>query len=162
MATGSHSRRLTLAGIFTALCVIGSYIKLGPLSTAFDSAPGFLAALLLGPVPGAAVCFIGHLTVATLTGFPYGPGFHLLTALAMAGVGALGGFMARRAGPWAAGAAMVVANGVLAPALLSFVPNPLGRGLFAFLLLPLTVAAAANALVAVLAAKVLKRRGFTA
>lgn len=152
-------RSIVWQGTLLALSVIGSYIRLGPMSIAFDAAAGFTAALLLGPGPGSLVCGLGHLTVALLTGFPLTLPVHLATAAAMAGVGALGGLTARRFGHLAGAAALVAANGLLAPALLSLLPNPLGRGLFAALALPLTLAAAANAFVAFLAAAGLKRAG---
>lgn len=152
-------RFLTLSGMLIALSVLGSYIKLGPMSIAFDSAPGFVAALVLGPAAGALVCFLGHMTVATLTVFPLTALFHLCTALAMAGVGALGGLTARRFGPVAAGVAIVLANGMAAPAVLALLPNPMGLGLLGATWLPLTLAAAVNALVAVLVVQGLKRAG---
>ena len=153
------TRRLVVTGLLIALSVIGSYVKFGPFSIALDSAAGFVAALLLGPAAGALVCFLGHLTVAGLTGFPLTPLFHLFTALAMAGVGAAGGLTARRFGPWPAAVVMVLANGFAAPLLLSLLPNPLGAGLLAVLWLPLTLAASANALVAVLVTLALNRTG---
>jgi hypothetical protein len=103
------------------------------------------------------VCFLGHMAVAALTGFPLTPLFHLAVALTMALVGALGGLTARRFPFWAAGGVLIAANGVVAPALLALLPNPMGRGLFAAFVLPLTLAAAANAAVAVIAAIALKR-----
>ncbi|HYG59963.1 MAG TPA: ECF transporter S component [Symbiobacteriaceae bacterium] len=150
------TRRLVAFGLLYALSVIGSYIKVGPMSIALDSAPGFLAALAMGPGPGALICALGHLTVALLTGFPLTPPFHLAVAVTMAGVGALGGFTAARFGRWAGAAVLVAANGVAAPAVLSLLPNPMGRGLFAALLVPLLLGAGVNAVIAAVAAKGLK------
>lgn len=135
----------------------GTYVRLGPGSIAFDSAAGFLAALVLGPGAGALICSLGHLAAAAVTGFPLTLPFHLLIAVSMAGVGALGGAVAVRTNLLAGAVALVLANGVLVPALLSLVPNPMGRALFVTLVLPLTLAATANAVVAVIVARVLKR-----
>lgn len=132
-----------------ALSAIGGLIKLGPYSIALDTAAGFLAALILGPAAGALVCGLGHLASAGTAGFPLSPLFHLLVAAAMAGVGALGGMAASRFGVTAGALALVLANGLLAPGLLALAPNPLGTGLFAALVLPLTLAATANAVLAV-------------
>jgi len=75
--------------VFCALSVIGSFIHLpGPIQTvAFDSAPGFFAALYFGPLDGAAVCGIGHLATSIVNGFPLGI-LHLPIALGLACAGA--------------------------------------------------------------------------
>lgn len=157
-----RTNTLVKLGVLLALSVLGSYIKLGPTSIAFDAMSGFVAALLMGPAAGALICGLGHVAVAAATGFPLTLPFHLAVAVAMAGVGALGGLAARRFGLLAAAAVLVAANGLFAPALLALLPNPLGTGLFAVLALPLTAAAAANAAVAYLVALGLKRAGYAA
>jgi riboflavin transporter len=75
--------------VFCALSVIGSFIHLpGPIQTvAFDSAPGFFAALYFGPLDGAAVSGIGHLATSIINGFPLGI-LHLPIALGLACAGA--------------------------------------------------------------------------
>jgi hypothetical protein len=152
-------RRVTLPSLLIALSLLGSFLRLGFYSIAFDAAAGFLAALVQGPVEGAIVLALGHLCVALVTGFPLTPVFHLAVAVAMALVGILGGVVAKRFG-WIAGAiVLVLANGLLAPLLLAWLPNPLGLGLFAVMTLPLTVGATANAVVALLLAGSLRRLG---
>ncbi|MGA3406539.1 MAG: ECF transporter S component, partial [Candidatus Bathyarchaeia archaeon] len=61
------------------LSVVGSFIHLpGPVQTvAFDSAPGFFAALLYGPLDGAAVCGLGHLATAIVNDAADGQQFFL-------------------------------------------------------------------------------------
>jgi hypothetical protein len=49
----SLARDLTLQALLVALSALGSLIKLGFYSVAFDSTAGFVAALLLGPGVGA-------------------------------------------------------------------------------------------------------------
>lgn len=159
MSPGKRLKRLILVGLLVALSVVGAFIRLGPWSLAFDATAGFVAALLMGPGPGAAVCAIGHLAAAYATGFPLSPPLHLMIALTMALVGAAGGAAAARSGRLTGAALMVVANGVAAPALLTLLPNPLGRGLFLATVLPLTAASALNAAVALLAAAALVRIG---
>jgi len=82
---------------FSALSVVGSFLHLpGPVSTvAFDSAPGFFAALFFGPLDGAAVSGLGHLATAVVNGFPLGI-LHIPIALGLAAAGAVIGFLNRR------------------------------------------------------------------
>lgn len=155
----ASARRLTMMGFLIALSVAGAYVKLGPWSIALDAAAGFLAALRYGPRAGALVCSLGHMAVAVATGFPLTPVFHVVIAVIMAGVGALGGLVAGRFGNMAATVAMVLANGVVSPALLSLLPNPMGTKLFVAMVLPLTLGAAVNGLVAILIASALNRAG---
>lgn len=162
MRQRNATRRMAVLALLIALSALGAYVKIGPGTIAFDSAAGFVAALLLGPVSGAAVCALGHLASALVTGFPLTLPFHLMVAAAMAVVGAVGGLVARRAGPTAGAIALTVANGVGAPAILSLLPNPLGLQLFAVLAAPLTLAAAANAAVALVLVAALRRAGVRA
>jgi uncharacterized membrane protein len=94
MMSKSTSWRGARLAIFTALSAVGSLIKIpSPIgSVAFDSAPGFFVALFSGPLEGAAVCGIGHLATATVSGFPLGY-LHIPIAFGMALAGAAVGFM---------------------------------------------------------------------
>ena len=150
---------LARIAVLVALSGAGAFVKFpSPVGTvAMDAAPGYLAAFALGPTAGALVAAVGHLFSALLTGFPLTVPFHLLVALAMAAAGGSAGWLRRRAGPVAGVVGAVLVNGFLAPWLLAFVPNPLGRGLFLALLLPLVVAALANAVVAAAAERLLAR-----
>ena len=76
--------------VFSALAVVGSFIHLpGPIQTvAFDSAPGFFAALFFGPFDGALVSGIGRLATASINGFPLSV-LHFPRALGLAGAGAV-------------------------------------------------------------------------
>jgi len=60
--------------VFTALSVIGSFITPYPLipSIAFDSSPGFFAALYFGVLDGILITGIGHLVTAVIHSFPLG------------------------------------------------------------------------------------------
>jgi uncharacterized membrane protein len=83
--------------VFCALSVIGSFIHLpGPIQTvAFDSAPGFFAALYFGPLDGAAVSGIGHIATSIINGFPLGI-LHIPIALGLACAGAAIGLVNTR------------------------------------------------------------------
>ena len=79
-------RLLILAALISALCVIGSFIKIpvGTITTAaLDSTPAFLSAAFLPPMYGAAVGAIGHIATAYSSGFPFGP-LHMMVAVEMA------------------------------------------------------------------------------
>lgn len=82
MTDSNRLKRLVLAAMLLALCVIGANIKIMG-SVAFDSAPAFLGAILLGPVFGAFLGVFGHLTSAALAGFPLTLPIHLIIAAAM-------------------------------------------------------------------------------
>lgn len=158
----SAARHTAVLALLITLSAVGAYVKLGPGTIAFDSAAGFVAALLLGPAAGATACALGHLASAVVTGFPLTPQFHLLVALAMGAVGAVGGVAARRAGLTAGAIVLTIANGIGAPAVLALLPNPLGPRLFVALAAPLTLAAAANAAVALALTTAIRRAGVKA
>lgn len=101
-AKGSDGRtnwtyRAARIPVFCALSVIGSFIHLpGQISTvAFDSAPGFFAALYFGPLDGAVVCGIGHLATSIINNFPLGI-LHFPIALGLACAGAAIGWVNTR------------------------------------------------------------------
>lgn len=158
------TRSVTRLGLLIALSGVGAFIKFpSPVGTvAMDAAPGYFAAFAAGPAAGALVAGIGHLFSALLTGFPLTVPFHLLIALVMAATGGLAGWLRRRLGLGAGAAGAVLINGVAAPWLLAFVPNPMGRGLFAALVLPLTVASTANVAMAAASERLLARTRFPA
>lgn len=81
--TKMNTKNLVIAALFIAMSFIGANIKIFG-SIAFDSLPGFLAALLLGPVYGACIGFLGHLLSALTAGFYLTVPIHLVVALSMA------------------------------------------------------------------------------
>jgi len=82
------SVRIARIAIFTALSIIGSFLKPDPASSiAFDSFAGFIVALLFGGVEGALVCGLGHIATAVVSGFPMGI-LHIPIAVGMAIAGA--------------------------------------------------------------------------
>lgn len=100
MRTSPAIRAARLA-IFTALSAAGSLIKIpSPVgSLAFDSAPGFIVALLFGPIEGGLVAGLGHLATAIVSGFPLGI-LHLPIAVGMALAGAAIGLLNRLNKTW--------------------------------------------------------------
>ena len=79
----ADTKKLVIAAFFIALSLVGSYIKIFG-TIAFDSLPGFLAALLLGPVYGAVIGFSGHIFTALTSGFPLSAPMHIVIASTMA------------------------------------------------------------------------------
>lgn len=77
------TRKLTLVSLFIALSFVGANIKIMQ-TIAFDSMPGFLGALILGPVYGAAIGAAGHFLTAFTSGFPFGLPVHLIIMIDMA------------------------------------------------------------------------------
>lgn len=153
-------RRVARIAILVALSAVGAFIKLpSPTGTvALDSAPGYVAAAAFGPGEGAIVGAIGHLASALTTGFPLGLPVHLLVAVAMMLWVAAFGILARRVNMVVAVVIATLLNGVAGAALLL----PIGGvGLFASLVLPLTVGSAINIVIAAAAAKVLDQAGLT-
>ncbi len=88
-------RKMVLSALLIACSFVGANIKvLG--SIAFDSLPGFIGALLLGPAYGAGIGAIGHLLTALLAGFPLTPAVHGITMLIMAATMAIFGGVYKR------------------------------------------------------------------
>ncbi|WP_422447920.1 ECF transporter S component [Thermoanaerobacterium sp. DL9XJH110] len=144
------TKNLVLTGMFIALSAAGAAIKLpSPTGTvAFDSAPGFLAALFLGPGYGAVTAALGHLFTGFLAGFPLTLPLHLIIALEMAVFAWVYGRLKRFSLPLAVVAATLL-NGIVAPA--SFIPLPqFGFGFFAAMVIPLLSASFANVALAAL------------
>jgi len=76
-------KKIVLIGLFIALSAIGANIKIFQ-TVAFDSMPGFLSAIILGPLAGAVVGAIGHLISSTISGFPMSLPVHLAICIDMA------------------------------------------------------------------------------
>jgi hypothetical protein len=78
------ARRIARIAIFTALSVVGAFIKIpSPTGTvALDSVPGYFSALAWGYREGGIVIALGHLATAASVGFPLGA-LHFLIAVLM-------------------------------------------------------------------------------
>ncbi|WP_134701747.1 ECF transporter S component [Ammoniphilus sp. YIM 78166] len=153
-------KRLTMMGIFIALAVVGSYLKIpSPAGTiAFDSAPAFLAALLIGPSAGAIVAFVGHLATSLIAGFPLTVLMHGIIGLIMAGIAILMGWCNTKWGIKPALLLTLLLNGIGSPALFIYVPG-FGWPFFTAMVIPLLVGTALNLFVVGLLYAPLKRRG---
>ncbi|MTI46581.1 MAG: ECF transporter S component [Firmicutes bacterium] len=158
----SSNTRLAYIAMLIALSAVGSLIKIQG-SIAFDSMPGFFAALFLGPVAGALVAGIGHFLSALTSGFPYTLPMHLIVAAEMALFAFIFGWVYRRSNGIIASIVATILNGPVAA--LVVVPTSIFFGLpfngwpLFYLLLPtLTIASAANVILAYVVYKGINRR----
>ncbi len=77
------SKTVAICGLFIALSFILSNVKIAG-SVAFDSMPAFAGGILLGGGYGALIGALGHLLTAALSGFTFTVPVHLMIAGLMA------------------------------------------------------------------------------
>ncbi|OIJ16526.1 alpha-ribazole transporter [Anaerobacillus alkalidiazotrophicus] len=152
-------RKISILGIFIAISVVGSFIKIpSPFGTvAFDSAPAFLAALLLGPTSGALVGFMGHILTSLNVGFPLSIPIHLFISLEMAFVCAVVGIIYKKGFLIPALMVGVLLNGVVLPASFILIPQ-FGVSFFVAMIIPLVIGSALNLIVSGTLVRYLKGR----
>lgn len=151
------ARRLATLAMLIALSTVGANLKIPSITgtPAFDSFPGFLGTLILGPADGALVAALGHLLTAFTAGFPLTLPLHLVIAAGMAAVVALFALFYRLS-PWLGIGVGIALNGLLLPAL--FIPLPgFGKAFFLAMVVPLLIASALNIVVAATAFTSLRR-----
>lgn len=153
------TKQIVLLALFIAMSIVGGYIKLpNPItsSIAFDSLPAYLAALLLGGIPGAIVGFLGHMASAALGGFPLSLPIHILIGIEIAIIMPIFNFCAKKTNIFVAIIVGILLNGVVCPASLILVP---GMGIPVFLgsLIPLITASALNIIICTLIFKPIKK-----
>lgn len=156
----TNVRKLTMVGMLLALSAVGALIKIQG-SIAFDSMPGFFAALFLGPGLGALVAGIGHLLSAMTSGFQLTIPMHLIVAIEMAIFAYAFGWIYKKTNYIVACIVAIILNGPIA-ALLA-VPTSVmlglpfnGWALFSFIIAPLTIASAVNVILAYVVYKLIK------
>jgi uncharacterized membrane protein len=145
----SNSLRVARISIFTALSVIGSFIApYPPISTiAFDSSPGFFAALYFGVLEGALITGLGHVVTAVINGFTLGP-LHFIIAFGMAIAGGAMGLVNKTNKKWGfipAAITAVIINTVLS---VIMVPTMGWTATLTNITIPLLLASSLNAALA--------------
>jgi riboflavin transporter len=142
--------QLVTMGMFIALAMVGSFIKIPSLfgTVALDTAPAFLAALLLGPIVGGIVAFTGHLLTSLNVGLPLTLPIHLLIAAEMALICIVVGFIYKKGRLKLALFVGLLLNGVGAPAL----------PFFTAMVVPLLIGSAVNLIIAWVLVRTLKGR----
>ncbi len=148
--------KLTLIALFIALSAIGSYMMLpGPIgSVALDSAPGFIASVILGGGSGALVLGLGHILTAIRSGLPLGP-IHVIIAILMAGIAPVYCYFWKKYNHWIAGLVGIILNGLVINA---FLIPLLGVPFFMAMIPVLTIGATFNISIATLVVILLERR----
>ena len=145
----SSALRVARISIFTALSVIGSFITPYPVipTIAFDSSPGFFAALYFGVLDGFLITGFGHIVTAFINGFPLGS-LHYIIALGMALAGGAMGLLNKTNKKWGfipAAIAAVTINTVLS---VIMVPEMGWTTTITSVTIPLLIAASLNAVLA--------------
>ena len=143
--------RIARLSIFTALSVVGSFIHPpSPIqSVAFDSSPGFFAALYFGVWDGALISGIGHIVTSIINGFPLGA-YHLPIALSMALAGGAIGAVNKLHKKWGFIPAIIVGVAINTAAVVLVVPLIGWTGAIAFIP-SLLLSASLNGIIAALA-----------
>jgi len=159
---GNKNQILVLMSLLVAFSYLGSLIKLQG-TIALDALPAYLGALLLGPLPGAVIGFMGHLLTAVTSGFPMTVPLHLFIALMMALTVGLFGLTAKKAGVFLASAVGTFMNGPVSTFGAAYIASLLGLGfsgriMFFGLILPLTLTSFVNIFGAVALYKMMKAR----
>lgn len=154
--------RMTYCAMLITLSAVGALIKVQG-TIAFDSMPGFFAALFLGPGAGALVAGIGHLLTAITSGFPLTLPMHIIVAIEMALCGYLFGVVYRKSNGIIASVVAILINGPVAALIAVPVSIVLklpfnGWTLFNVTIIPLTIASIANVILAYLVYKALNRK----
>lgn len=148
----NKTKQLVTMAVFIALSMIGAMIKING-SIALDALPAFLGSIILGPVAGGIIGCIGHLMSAGFAGFPLSLPMHLLVAGEMLVIVAIFGKVYRDGNKLVAIVLGIVLNGPVATFLASQLASILGAefagmAMFYAFIVPLTIAAAVNVILA--------------
>ncbi|WP_069649966.1 ECF transporter S component [Caloranaerobacter ferrireducens] len=154
----NKTMKIVYCGVLIALSAVGALIKIQG-SIAFDSMPGFFAALFLGPSYGALVAGLGHILTAVTSGFPLTLPMHIIIALEMALFGYLFGVFYRKFNYAIAIILAIILNGPIGALVAAFASVLLGLPfsgwvLFYAVIIPLTLASVANIVLAYLIFKI--------
>ncbi|OPJ55975.1 ECF transporter S component [Alkalithermobacter paradoxus] len=148
------TRRITRIGMLVSLSVILSIvIRVPGTSMSLDSFPGYFGAIILSPLDGGIIGFLGHLATALNTGFPLGILTHTIIAIEMFIAVFLFGYIRKKVNTSIAVLVATIINGILCP--LSLAPL-YSMGFFVAVAMPLTIVSFLNIMLAVTLDKGLK------
>ncbi len=158
----SNIQVITRSGLLIGLSAIGAMIKIQG-TIAFDSMPGFFAALFISPMAGGAVASLGHLLTAFTSGFPLTLPMHLMLTVVMGIIAYIFGVIERKVNGVLACVVAILLNGPVATFIAGITASLLGlplsgSAMFTALVIPLTVVAAVNVILAYIIFKVLPRK----
>ena len=148
MSRNMKLRKMILFAVLIALSAVLAYVKIPipPIATlAFDSLPGFVAAALINPIAGGIIGAIGHFFTALYSGFPLGILSHGIIMGTMFITMLVFGLLYRNGMKTLAAIAAVLLNGPLSLVPFIFI---LGWGVVAGMIIPLTIAAFVNVVLA--------------
>ncbi|MEE6450153.1 ECF transporter S component [Gottfriedia acidiceleris] len=162
-----NTKRIVLLSLFIALSAVLSNIKI-VYSIAFDSLPAFLAAMMISPIAGGIVGALGHLLTAITSGFPFTVPVHLFIAIQMLVIVWIFGVLFKKMNQYIAMVVAIILNGPVATLLSGLLIAYLNHSFtvktvssfFILMVVPLTLASAANILLAFILQKVMKRADF--
>ncbi|MFF3024971.1 ECF transporter S component [Gottfriedia sp. NPDC057948] len=162
-----NTKRIVLLSLFIALSAVLSNIKI-VYSIAFDSLPAFLAAMLISPIAGGIVGALGHLLTAITSGFPFTVPVHLFIAIQMLVIVWMFGVLFKKMNQYIAMIVAIILNGPVATLLSGLLIAYLNHSFtvktissfFILMVVPLTLASAANIVLAFILQKVMKRANF--
>jgi len=162
-----NTKRIVLLSLFIALSAVLSNIKI-VYSIAFDSLPAFLAAMLISPIAGGIVGALGHLLTAITSGFPFTVPVHLFIAIQMLVIVWIFGVLFKKMNQYIAMVVAIILNGPVATLLSGLLIAYLNHSFtaktissfFILMVVPLTLASAANIVLAFILQKVMKRANF--
>ncbi|MEH7400931.1 ECF transporter S component [Gottfriedia acidiceleris] len=162
-----NAKRIVLLSLFIALSAVLSNIKI-VYSIAFDSLPAFLAAMMISPIAGGIVGALGHLLTAITSGFPFTVPVHLFIAIQMLVIVWIFGVLFKKMNQYIAMIVAIILNGPVATLLSGLLIAYLNHSFtvktissfFILMVVPLTLASAANIVLAFILQKVMKRANF--
>ena len=146
----TKNQYLVEISLLIAFSYLGSLIKIQG-TIALDALPAYFGALLLGPLAGAIIGFLGHLLTAMTSGFPMSLPLHLFIASSMAVTVGLFGYAAEKVNLTFALLVGALLNGPISTIGASYLAVLLGLGfsgktMFFALVLPLTLTSLVNIL----------------
>ncbi|KQL38988.1 hypothetical protein AN960_11875 [Bacillus sp. FJAT-25509] len=162
-----NTKKIVLLSLFIALSAVLSNIKIF-YSIAFDSLPAFLAAMLISPIAGGIVGALGHLLTAITSGFPFTVPVHLFIAVQMLVIVWIFGVLFKKMNQYIAMIVAIILNGPVATLLSGLLIAYLNHSFtvktvssfFILMVVPLTLASAANIVLAFILQKVMRRANF--
>lgn len=153
---------MTRCGVLIALSAIGAMIKIQG-TIAFDSMPGYFAALYINPIAGGVVAALGHFLTALTSGFPLSLPMHLMLMMIMGVVAYIFGFIGNKINGVIACLIATILNGPVCTAISAVTAKALalpfsGAAMFTALVVPLTIASAVNIVLAFVVHKIIRNK----
>lgn len=159
----SNIKIITRSGLLIALSAIGAMIKIQG-TIAFDSMPGYFAALFIGPTAGGFVAALGHLLTAITSSFPLTVPLHLITALQMGLIAYIFGALSKKCNSIIVCSIAILLNGPIVTFISAMAAKAMGLPfsgiiMFTTLIIPLTIASAANIILSYIIFKFMIKKG---